>query len=114
MEDVDGAWLSGDGGDAAVDVLFGAGDATRSNAGPSTPVMSASTFLDADMQPRKMYISRNYRLLPVEEQGKEQAKSAFQGRIYLQGVEEATHGLSDSLLSVLGVRAGEVVGDMYA
>ncbi|KAL1701818.1 L-lysine 6-monooxygenase (NADPH-requiring)-domain-containing protein [Schizophyllum commune] len=85
-----------------------------SSAGPSTPVMSASTFLDADMQPRKMYISRNYRLLPVEEQGKEQGKSAFQGRIYLQGVEEATHGLSDSLLSVLGVRAGEVVGDMYA
>lgn len=36
----------------------------------------------------------------------------FTPRIYVQGVEEYTHGLSDSLLSVLGVRAGEVVRDL--
>lgn len=84
-----------------------------SSAGPSTPVMTGSTFLDADLQPRKMYISRNYRLVPIPA-NEESGKNVFQGRIYLQGVEEATHGLSDSLLSVLGVRAGEVVGDMFA
>ena len=49
MEDVDGAWLSGDGGDAAVDVLFGAGDATRSNAGPSTPVLSGGKFFSLSL-----------------------------------------------------------------
>ncbi len=53
----------------------------------------------------KIYISRGYRLVPTDNSG-------LKSRIYLQGVEEATHGLSDSLLSVLGVRAGEVVDDL--
>ena len=30
----------------------------------------------------------------------------------LQGVNEATHGIADSLLSVAAVRAGEIVGDI--
>jgi L-ornithine N5-oxygenase len=33
---------------------------------------------------------------------------------YLQGVNEATHGIADSLLSVLGNRAGEVTQDILA
>lgn len=33
---------------------------------------------------------------------------------YLQGVNEATHGIADSLLSVLAVRAGEIVTDLLA
>lgn len=33
---------------------------------------------------------------------------------YLQGVNEATHGMSDSLISVLAVRAGEIVTDLIA
>ncbi|NEA30235.1 SidA/IucD/PvdA family monooxygenase [Streptomyces sp. SID13031] len=33
---------------------------------------------------------------------------------YLQGVNEATHGIADSLLSVLGNRAGVIAGDLLA
>lgn len=54
-----------------------------------------------------LYITRNYRLVPENKNG-----YIFGPRIYLQGVEESTHGLSDTLLSVLGVRAGEVVNDL--
>jgi L-ornithine N5-oxygenase len=31
---------------------------------------------------------------------------------YLQGTNEATHGMADSLISVLAVRAGEIVNDL--
>jgi L-ornithine N5-monooxygenase len=33
---------------------------------------------------------------------------------YLQGVNEATHGIADSLLSVLAIRSGEIVTDLLA
>ncbi|KIM49050.1 hypothetical protein M413DRAFT_438218 [Hebeloma cylindrosporum] len=64
--------------------------------------------------PQELYISRNYRLLPLEiVRGSYLTKpQEFTPRIYVQGVEEYTHGLSDTLLSVLGVRAGEVVRDL--
>ncbi|KAF8077886.1 hypothetical protein FPV67DRAFT_1463320 [Lyophyllum atratum] len=48
----------------------------------------------------------------IDVDGRADAVSQFKPRVYLQGVEEATHGLSDTLLSVLGVRAGEVVDDL--
>jgi L-ornithine N5-oxygenase len=53
-----------------------------------------------------MYVSRTYRLLPVTGEGE------LLPRIYLQGCTEMTHGISDSLLSVVGVRAGEIVTDV--
>ncbi|KAJ3517181.1 hypothetical protein NLJ89_g673 [Agrocybe chaxingu] len=62
---------------------------------------------------QELYISRNYRLLPVGFTSDQKESPVFAPRVYLQGVEEYTHGLSDSLLSVLGVRAGEVVHDIY-
>ncbi|RDB21444.1 L-ornithine N(5)-monooxygenase [Hypsizygus marmoreus] len=65
-----------------------------------------------DKLPDTVYISRNYQLLPAQSASEEIA--SFKPRVYLQGVEEATHGLSDTLLSVLGVRAGEVVADLCA
>jgi L-ornithine N5-oxygenase len=34
--------------------------------------------------------------------------------LYLQGVNEQTHGIADSLLSVLGIRAGEIVTDILS
>jgi L-ornithine N5-oxygenase len=37
------------------------------------------------------------------------AKVSTQAGIWLQGCNEKTHGLSDSLLSVLAVRGGEIV-----
>ncbi|KAG6917970.1 hypothetical protein DXG01_017154 [Tephrocybe rancida] len=68
--------------------------------------------LDDNHIPDMVYISRYYQLLPSKFGRPDAAKSSFEPRVYLQGVEEATHGLSDTLLSVLGVRAGEVVGDL--
>ncbi|WP_344445744.1 lysine N(6)-hydroxylase/L-ornithine N(5)-oxygenase family protein [Kitasatospora nipponensis] len=49
-------------------------------------------------------VDRNYRLVvPGTESGPS---------VYLQGVNEATHGISDSLLSVLAGRSGEIVQDL--
>lgn len=62
--------------------------------------------------PDTVYISRNYQLIPARLEGSDGDSAPFKPRIYLQGVEEGTHGLSDTLLSVLGVRAGEVVADI--
>lgn len=53
-------------------------------------------------------VSVNYRLeLPGEVAGAEGGK--FRPTVWLQGANEETHGISDSLLSVLSVRSGEVV-----
>ncbi|KAG1723592.1 L-lysine 6-monooxygenase (NADPH-requiring)-domain-containing protein [Suillus paluster] len=54
-----------------------------------------------------LYISRSYRLLPLPTTGR-----GFVPNIYLQGCAEETHGLSETLLSVAGVRAGEIVEDL--
>ncbi|KAF8991740.1 lysine/ornithine N-monooxygenase [Cyathus striatus] len=67
------------------------------------PSMFVSTWIERP-SPKELRISRSYRLFPVNK--------VFKPRVYLQGVEEATHGLSDTLLSVLGVRAREVVADL--
>lgn len=42
------------------------------------------------------------------------AKVGAQAGIWLQGCNEQTHGLSDSLLSVLAVRGGEIVSSVFA
>jgi L-ornithine N5-oxygenase len=42
------------------------------------------------------------------------AKVSAQAGIWLQGCNEKTHGLSDSLLSVLAVRGGEIVSSVFA
>ncbi|TFK76389.1 hypothetical protein BDN72DRAFT_830952 [Pluteus cervinus] len=73
----------------------------------STPPTSPGLGLEVEM-PVELCISRKYQLLPVSQSDGDKARP----RVYLQGVEEATHGLSDSLLSVVGVRAGEVVEDI--
>jgi L-ornithine N5-monooxygenase len=59
---------------------------------------------------KKLYISRAYRLLPTVNYG----RGTLEAGIYVQGLAEETHGLSDTLLSVVGVRAGEVVDDLCA
>ncbi|TPX56980.1 hypothetical protein PhCBS80983_g04179 [Powellomyces hirtus] len=50
-------------------------------------------------------VTRNYRLNTVD---------SFTPGVYLQGCCERTHGLSDTLLSVLSVRGGEVLADIEA
>jgi L-ornithine N5-oxygenase len=61
--------------------------------------LAASVLLE------EIAVSRNYRL---------QLPPTVQAGCYLQGVNEATHGMSDTLLSVLSVRSGEIVNDLLA
>ncbi|KAF9517904.1 hypothetical protein BS47DRAFT_1482875 [Hydnum rufescens UP504] len=62
-------------------------------------------------------ISRAYRLLPRDPWGENGASEtplkAFKPRVYIQGIAEETHGMSDTLLSVVSVRAGEVMDDLF-
>jgi L-ornithine N5-oxygenase len=61
--------------------------------------MAASVGLD------EVTVDRNYRMnLPP----------AFTATCHLQGVNEATHGIADSLLSVLAARAEDIVTDLLA
>jgi L-ornithine N5-oxygenase len=48
-------------------------------------------------------VSREYRLV---------TKTSFKARIYLQGYCEETHGISDTLLSVVSLRAKEIVNSI--
>jgi L-ornithine N5-oxygenase len=52
----------------------------------------------------RLNITRNYRLISKA--------AASSPRIYLQGCSEATHGISETLLSVVSVRAGEILADI--
>jgi L-ornithine N5-monooxygenase len=61
--------------------------------------LAAAVFLD------DISVSRGYRLnLPP----------SVRAGCYLQGVNEATHGIADSLLSVLAIRSQEIVHDLLA
>ncbi|KAG6851030.1 hypothetical protein H0H93_004517 [Arthromyces matolae] len=73
---------------------------------------SSLSHIDENPLPDSVFISRNYQLLPSKFGRLGSMPSALEPRVYLQGVEEATHGISDTLLSVVGVRAGEVVDDL--
>lgn len=97
---------------------FTVGNANESNS-PNAATSSGSntpTSLDwtsdwpreTEEPTKKIYISRAYRLLPTTHH----AEHKLQARIYVQGLAEETHGLSDTLLSVVGVRAGEVMDDL--
>ncbi|HJQ01594.1 MAG TPA: SidA/IucD/PvdA family monooxygenase [Jatrophihabitans sp.] len=59
--------------------------------------LAASVLLD------EIAVSRNYRL---------QLPATVQAGCYLQGVNEATHGMADTLLSVLAIRSEEIVTDL--
>jgi L-ornithine N5-oxygenase len=61
--------------------------------------LAASLGLD------RVEVDRNYRLV---------VDGPATAACYLQGVNEATHGIADSLLSVLAVRAGDIAGDLFA
>jgi L-ornithine N5-oxygenase len=51
----------------------------------------------------ELTVNRNYRA---------DLGAGAQGGLYLQGVNEATHGISDSLISVLAQRSADIAGDM--
>lgn len=56
--------------------------------------------------PSRVYITRAYRLVP------QNSEVEPLPRIYVQGCTEETHGLSDTLLSVISIRAGEIADDL--
>jgi L-ornithine N5-oxygenase len=59
----------------------------------------------AAMGVEEITVNRSYRMnLPP----------SFTGTCHLQGVNEATHGIADSLLSVLAARSEEIVSDLLA
>jgi L-ornithine N5-oxygenase len=53
----------------------------------------------------RIEVARDYRVL-LEREG--------EGAVYLQGVNEDTHGIADSLLSLLAHRSQEIVNDIMA
>jgi L-ornithine N5-oxygenase len=50
---------------------------------------------------------------PIERHYRLPMKNNFKVNIYLQGCNESSHGLSDTLLSVMAVRAEEIVTDLF-
>jgi L-ornithine N5-oxygenase len=50
---------------------------------------------------------------PVERNYRMPMQNNFKVNIYLQGCNESSHGLSDTLLSVMAVRAKEIVTDLF-
>ncbi|KAI0831322.1 lysine/ornithine N-monooxygenase [Trametes gibbosa] len=89
---------------------------SRSTDGFSTPPTPATPHsqhskLNLETQVSKVRISRSYRLL-ASQASKSHTEAADEPRIYLQGCTQSTHGLSESLLSILGVRAGLVVDEL--
>ena len=97
-----------------VDSMAGAASpSSRSSDGFSTPPTpdtphSHHAKLAGENGPSKVRVSRTYRILPAAGGNAEGAAP----RVYLQGCTQATHGLSESLLSILGVRAGLVVDEL--
>ncbi|MFE9925714.1 SidA/IucD/PvdA family monooxygenase [Streptomyces sp. NPDC005774] len=109
MTDVTGAVTDGD------DIVLTLGDRRTGATGElRTDLVLLGTGFDGAM-PRMvrdlgtglgldgLRVSRNYRL--------ELGRPAT-GALYLQGVNEATHGIADSLLSVLAARSAEITEDI--
>ncbi|MFI8304059.1 SidA/IucD/PvdA family monooxygenase [Streptomyces sp. NPDC085927] len=109
MTDVTGAATDGD------DIVLTLGDRRTGATGElRTDLVLLGTGFDGAM-PRMvrdlgtglgldgLRVSRNYRL--------ELGRPAT-GALYLQGVNEATHGIADSLLSVLAARSAEITEDI--
>ncbi|TDL27311.1 hypothetical protein BD410DRAFT_782400 [Rickenella mellea] len=77
---------------------------------PTSPGLPAVLLDDFPRPSPNLEVTRHYQLLPriAKDEG-----TSLHGRIYLQGYTEETHGLSETLLSVISVRAGEVIDDIW-
>ncbi|KAG7144034.1 hypothetical protein HYQ46_007242 [Verticillium longisporum] len=62
---------------------------------------------NVDSGSRKLEVGRDYKVRYAP------GAIAPDAGVWLQGCCEATHGLSDSLLSVLAVRSGEIVDSIF-
>jgi L-ornithine N5-oxygenase len=74
---------------------------------PSGPSGPTDSPLQGSTEEKKWSVSRNYAVQF------EPGTVAADAGIYLQGCNEATHGLADSLLSILSVRGGEIVETVF-
>ncbi|GAA5833682.1 hypothetical protein JCM11251_003204 [Rhodosporidiobolus azoricus] len=82
---------------------------TAASSPPPSPGSSkerASQVTEAKADKPLYPVAENYRLLLPE---RTKTGGAFRPTVWMQGSCEKTHGISDSLLSVLAVRSGEVV-----
>jgi L-ornithine N5-oxygenase len=70
---------------------------------PKMPTIVRNLADLAGMQEIK--VSRAYRMI---------TPPSVTAACYLQGVNEESHGIADSLMSVIAVRAGEIVNDVLA
>lgn len=96
------------------EALFGLEQDSETDSAPSAGTTSLGTSPPLSprlseppkevLGPAFVQISRTYQLIP---------RMPSPNRIYLQGCAEATHGISDTLLSVIAVRSGEVVDDIW-
>jgi len=83
-------------------------DTPPTSPGPSSPAIgghSGCRDIGRD-PPSKVYVTRTYQLVP-KDAGVEPLP-----RVHIQGCTESSHGLSDTLLSVTSIRAGEIAGDL--
>ena len=74
---------------------------------PNPPKVLAGIANDFELDPQSQRprVNRNYRAAMKEGVGY---------GVYLQGCNEATHGLSDTLLSNLSIRAGEILEELLS
>lgn len=74
---------------------------------PNPPKVLAGIARDFALDPQTLrpQVNRHYRAA---------MKDGVRYGVYLQGCNEPTHGLSDTLLSNLSIRAGEILGDLLA
>ena len=87
------------------------GRSSESSTPLTSPSLSPSLTNSRLLPNTKLYITRSYRLVP---QDPIEGEKPFTPKVYLQGCTETTHGLSESLLSIMGVRSGLVVNDLFS
>ncbi|KAL8279843.1 hypothetical protein RQP46_007693 [Phenoliferia psychrophenolica] len=91
-------------------VLCGTGSDYQPTTAPSTPPSRHSfAHRESSRDAPPFDIQENYRLALPSHCEIDGAEVPFEPTVWLQGCNERTHGVSDSLLSVLAVRSGEIL-----
>ncbi|KAF9651551.1 hypothetical protein BDM02DRAFT_3091079 [Thelephora ganbajun] len=80
-------------------------DTPPTSPGSSSPILGGHPGC-RDVGRSKVYVTRTYQLVAKD------ADMEPLPRVHIQGCTESTHGLGDTLLSVMSVKAGEIAGDL--
>jgi L-ornithine N5-oxygenase len=70
------------------------------------------TSIPAFLEPIRDYLSYSGKQLVLNRAYKAQTAEEFLPSLYIQGLSEMSHGISDSLLSILSVRSGEIINSI--